>query len=68
MDHFGGQLLAPVEGLAFGQGFLLPLGGKRPIMLFWPILGLSCCAVAPLLTFSVNINFFLILKMQQQKN
>ena len=33
---------------------------KRPIMLFWPILGLSCCAVVPLFTFSITIkiNFF----------
>ena len=59
MDRFGGQLLAPVEGLAFDQGFLLPLGRKkRPFVLFWPILGFFCCAVVPLLTFSININFF----------
>ena len=39
--RYAGLLLAPAEG--FGRGIFPPLGKKKLIMLFWPILGHFWC-------------------------
>ena len=56
--RYAGLLLAPAEGFSLQPRLFLAFGQKRPILLFWPILGNFWCQVVTLVTFCSNLTSF----------